>query len=139
MTIRIERIDKSNAELLGEVADEVFDHAISPNRLAAFLDDPSHVLFIAMSGPLVVGHARAVIHKHPDQAPDLFIDNLGVAPSFQRKGIATRLINALMEAGRQNGCEEVWVGTEPENVRARSFYKSLGLTEQSIAMFDGKV
>ena len=65
----------------------------------------------------------AVIHYHPDKPTELYIDELGVSPAWQRQGIGHRLLEAMLELGKAQGCEEVWVGTEPENDAANALYR----------------
>ena len=73
---------------------------------------------------MVVGQCAAVIHRHPDKVSELYIDEVGVASAFQRQGIATRMLDAMFELGREHGCKEAWVGTEPGNVAARALYEA---------------
>jgi ribosomal protein S18 acetylase RimI-like enzyme len=63
------------------------------------------------------------VHHHPNGRPtELYIDELGVTPDFQRLGIARRLLDAMLALGRELGCREAWVGTEPDNAAARALY-----------------
>jgi ribosomal protein S18 acetylase RimI-like enzyme len=124
--IEIKRLGPGDAPVLDRVAADVFDEGINKKRLAIYLREPSHILFVAICDGEVVGQARGMIHLHPDMENELYIDNLGVAPTFQRRGVGTRLIKALLQEGRTLGCAEAWVGTEENNIVARKFYESLG-------------
>jgi aminoglycoside 6'-N-acetyltransferase I len=139
MDIRIKRIGKVDAYILGHVAEDVFDHEVTAERLASYLDEPNHILCVAVVDGLVVGQARAVVHSHPDKSPELYIDNAGVASAFQRKGIATQMLAEIIQFGKERGCREVWVGTESDNESAKALYHSLGLKMQTVAMFEGKL
>ena len=75
----------------------------------------------------VVGQCAAVIHRHPDKATELYIDEVGVSPAFQRRGIARQMIERMVALGKTKGCEEVWVGTERDNAAARGLYEALDL------------
>ncbi|MEO5759118.1 MAG: GNAT family N-acetyltransferase [Mesorhizobium sp.] len=77
-----------------------------------------------MADGVVVGQCAAVIHRHPDKASELYIDEVGVSPAFQRQGIARQMLDAIFTIGREHGCEEAWVGTEPDNLPARALYES---------------
>ena len=68
----------------------------------------------------------AVDYVHPDKAPQLWINELGVAPSHERRGIGSRLIEAMLAHGRRLGCTEAWVGTENDNAAARGLYEKAG-------------
>ena len=77
----------------------------------------------------------AMVHRHPDTATELYVDNLGVAVTLQRKGVATRLMRELLAWGKELGCALAWVGTEPGNAAARSLYQSLGPAESEMFAF----
>lgn len=124
--IEIRWLGPGDASALDRVAADVFDHAINRKQLAVYLREPSHLLFVAVCDGEVVGQARGMIHLHPDAPNELYIDNLGVTPAFQRQGIGTKLIKALLQAGKEQGCVEAWVGTETDNEPARKLYESLG-------------
>ena len=81
-------------------------------------------MIVALADGLVVGQCAAVIHRHPDKVSELYIDEVGVSPAFQRQGIARQMLDAMFALGREQGCGEAWVGTEPDNVAARALYES---------------
>lgn len=139
MEIKIKIVGTEDAALLANVAEDVFDHDIAEDRLRNFLSQPNHILCIAIAESLVVGQARAAILHHPDKAPELFVDNVGVSPAFQRRGIASQLLNTLMQLGRTHDCTEIWVSAEPDNQPARALYNAHGLTHQNASIFDGKL
>jgi ribosomal protein S18 acetylase RimI-like enzyme len=124
--VEIRRLGPGDASVLDRVAEDVFDEPLNKKRLAIYLREPNHLLFVAVRDGEVVGQARGMIHLHPDMADELYIDNLGVTPALQRRGIGTSLIKALLKAGKDRGCAEAWVGTEENNVSARKLYESLG-------------
>ena len=62
-------------------------------------------------------------------------DLLGVAEDRRREGIATRLLDALVAWGRYLGCEEAWVGTEPDNGPARALYEARGSDAETFVMY----
>jgi aminoglycoside 6'-N-acetyltransferase I len=45
----------------------------------------------------------------------------------------------MLAIGRSLGCEEAWVGTEPDNVPARSLYEKLGATAEPFVMYVPKL
>jgi ribosomal protein S18 acetylase RimI-like enzyme len=132
MTVEIKRVGADNAALLDRVADGVFDEPVVPQRLAAFLADPGHHLFVALEDGVVVGQGAVVVHRHPDRPDDLYIERVGVAPTHQRRGIARALMRVVMALGRELGCAEVWLGTETDNTPARGLYESFDMKATSI-------
>ncbi|MEQ9815570.1 MAG: GNAT family N-acetyltransferase [Azospirillaceae bacterium] len=130
-------VGEETAYLLGNVAEDVFDASIRLDRLAAYVAQPGHVMAIAVADGVVVGQARAVVHRNPDEADQLYVDNLGVAPDHQRRGVATALLRLLLEEGRRRGCAGFWVATEADNAEAIAFYRSLGLDAREMVYFEG--
>lgn len=112
------------------VADGVFDHRLIPARLDEFLEDDRHHIAVAIDDSTIVGMASAVHYVHPDKSPELWINEVGVAPTHRRRGLARRLIERLLEHGRGLGCEEAWVLTDRDNEGARSLYGSLAPHEE---------
>jgi ribosomal protein S18 acetylase RimI-like enzyme len=124
MTIEIRHLGPADAALFDRVADGVFDHAIDRQRLADYLATPGHHFVAALADGRMVGQVAAVVHRHPDARPtELYIDEVAVAPEFQRRGIARRMIEAMFALGCDLGCEEAWVGTEPDNLPAQRLYE----------------
>jgi len=133
------KIDHDNTGLLDNIAEDVFDEPINKQRFSHYLKQNNHCLIVAVNNGLVVGHIRAVVHMHPDLPSELYIDNLGVTPKFQRQGIATRLVAQIRKFGKQAGCRDVWVATEANNDEASGFYEALDLKKNQIHMYDGRV
>jgi ribosomal protein S18 acetylase RimI-like enzyme len=124
MIIDIRLLGADDVGVFAHVADGVFDSPIQTHFARAFLADARHHMFVAMDDGLVVGMVSAVDYVHPDKAPQLWINEIGVAPSHQRRGIGRRLLDAMLEHGRTLGCTEAWLGTEKDNVAARQLYAS---------------
>lgn len=123
--VEIHRVTAANVGDLADVHSDIFDSEIDPARLAAFVDDPHHLLVIARTGTLVVGQIRGIIHLQPDGGSQLYIDNLGVAPELRRRGLARALLREVLAWGRAHGCVDAWVATEPDNRPARRLYEQL--------------
>jgi len=126
MPIDLRWLGPDDAAVLDRVAPGVFDDPIAARWAREFLDDPRHHLVVALDDGVVVGMASGVDYVHPDKAPQLFVNEVGVAPSHQRQGIGRRLVDAMIEHGRALGCTYAWVGTEADNVPARTLYARAG-------------
>ena len=124
MNVEIRRLYAGDDALVKRIAEDVFDEPVRPDRLAAYLASPGHFMIVALVDGVVVGQCAAVIHRHPDKVSELYIDEVGVSPAFQRQGIARKMLDAMFALGKENGCGEAWVGTEPDNVAARALYVS---------------
>jgi len=128
LTIRM--LGPNDAAILDCVAPGVFDNAIDPRWTAEFLTDPRHHLAVALLGSEVIGMASAVHYVHPDKPPELWVNEVGVAPSHQAKGIGKQLMQALFARASALGCKEAWLGTEEGNGAARRLYAAVGGKEE---------
>jgi GNAT superfamily N-acetyltransferase len=84
---------------------------------------------VAIDEGRVVGMASAVHHVHPDKAPQLWISEVAVAPPYQGQGIGRRLMERLLDRGRELDCRAAVVGTERSNTAARRLYAAAGGVE----------
>ncbi|NNU80547.1 GNAT family N-acetyltransferase [Halovulum dunhuangense] len=135
MSPHVTLIGRHNTALLDHVAEGVFAHPPTAAHLGAYLADPAQRLFVAVQAGRVVGQLSAVLHRHPDKAPGLYIEELGVATALRRQGIATALMQAAVTLARNLGCAEIWLATEADNHAARAFYATQGLSGQQVVMF----
>ena len=134
--VEIKRVGRGDESLFDHVADGLFDYEIDPMVLTAYLTEPNHHFIAAMYDGVMIGQCAAVVHRHPDQrAVELYIDEVAVAPEFQRSGIAQRMLDEAFALGKSLGCEEAWVGTEPNNLPARGLYASRRVLAENFVMY----
>lgn len=134
-TVTYHALDAENADAL--LPADVFDNAVDPAQLAAFVADPNHELVYAMAGARVIGFASGAIHFHPDKPPAFFLSEVDVTPDWQRQGVAKALCGQLMDIARARGCEGIWLATETDNIPARALYRSLDAREtEGIVVYD---
>jgi ribosomal protein S18 acetylase RimI-like enzyme len=135
MPVEIRRLNAGDEGVLDRIADDVFDEPINSARLKAYLAEPGHYMIVAIADGVVVGQCAAVVHRHPDKATELYIDEVGVTPALQRQGIARQMLDAMYTLGHELGCEETWVGTETDNVAANGLYRSYGVEGEPFVMY----
>lgn len=126
LRISVGILGPGDGRALDRVADGVFDGPVDPRWRDEFLADPRHHLAVAVDAGRVVGFASAVHYVHPDKPPELWVNEVGVADSHRRRGLARRLVEALLERGRILGCRTAWVLTEHDNGPARALYSATG-------------
>lgn len=130
MAIEIKVLGANGAGVLDSVAPGVFDDPIDVRRAQEFLADPRHHLAVAIDDGFVVGFVSAVHYVHPDKAhPELWINEVSVAESHQRRGLGTQLLRTVFDLGRRIGCTEAWVLTDRANTAAMRLYSAAGITE----------
>ncbi|NKQ87616.1 GNAT family N-acetyltransferase [Rhizobium ruizarguesonis] len=133
------RLTRDTVGLLENIAEEVFDQEINAQRLATYLKSSGHLMIIAVCEKQVIGQIAAYVHSHPDRASDVYIDNLGVAPPFQRRGVARRLLDEVLAWGKTLECDQAWIVTDTENNAARALYEGRGAAAEPIVMFSYKL
>ncbi len=124
--VTIHLVTEANASLLDDMDDDVFDHPVTPDRLREFLGNRSNVLFVATIDTKVIGMVTGIAYVHPDKPRSLFINEVGVSGRYQRRGIGTKLVSAMLEWGRHQGCVEAWVAAMVSDSAARLFYEATG-------------
>ena len=136
MKVEIRYVGPGDEALFDRVAHDVFDHPIERRQLTHYLATPGHHLMVALVDGEIVGQVAAVVHRHPDGRPtELYIDEVAVAPTLQRQGIARNLLDAMLAFGKELGCQEAWVGTEPDNTAAIGLYESRSAPAETFAMY----
>ncbi|MGH1365960.1 MAG: GNAT family N-acetyltransferase [Calditrichia bacterium] len=121
---------ENEAQILQNVAPDVFDNPVNMEWTEEFLADSRHHISVAIDGDLVVGMATAVDYVHPDKPRELWINEVGVSPNWQQCGIGKKLMQTLFEYGRSIGCKEAWVLTDQDNAPARKLYQSVNGEEE---------
>lgn len=135
MGISVRRMQSGDEAMFQSIAPEVFDEPIHPDRLAAYLREPGHIMVLAFEGDLVVGQCAGVIHRHPDKTTELYVDEVGTASTHLRRGIARMMMDELFAWGRELGCVEAWLGTETDNEPAKALYRRYRPTEDETIQF----
>jgi ribosomal protein S18 acetylase RimI-like enzyme len=133
VSIEIRILGGDDSAVLGRVAPGVFDNEVDSALSAEFLQDPRHHLAVALDADTVVGFASGVHYVHPDKSAELWVNEVGVAPSHQRRGLGQQLLRALFARARQLGCREAWVLTSPANGPAIRLYESVGGSDMADA------
>ena len=127
MSIEIKVLQGDDAGALKRIASlGVFDDPVVESGRAAFFADARHMLGVAIDDGIVVGMVSAVEYFHPDKPkPELWLNEVGVAESHRRRGLARQIIDAVLAEGRARGCTEAWVLTEHDNEAAQALYESI--------------
>src|SRR5687767_3857571 len=121
-----EILEYGKQAVLGDVAPGVFDDAIEPRLVLEFLSDPRHHLAVAIDSCQVIGFASGVHYVHPDKPAELWINEVGVAPSHQGRGIGKAIMRTLLQHATDLGCRAAWVLTDRSNHAAMRLYASTG-------------
>ena len=82
---------------------------------------------VTESGGQIVGYVTA--HKQGKKA---YISRIGVLPTYQRRGIASRLMVEMLRQVSRGRLPEVQLNTQETNTESRQLYEKLGFRYQGI-------
>jgi ribosomal-protein-alanine N-acetyltransferase len=94
------------------------------HRVAALMRDSETVTLVARTRAGALGFAMM---RFGDERAHLIL--LAVEPAHQRRGVARRMIEWLLESARVAGITSIHVELRANNVPALAFYRSLGFAE----------
>jgi ribosomal protein S18 acetylase RimI-like enzyme len=126
MSVEVKILKRGDDKVLINVAAEVFDNPINREFTREFLEDNRHHIAVAIEEGIVVGFASGVHYIHPDKPPELWINEIGIAPTHRRRGIGKLVLRALLDVGRAHYCKVAWVLTDRYNTAAMRLYSSIG-------------
>ena len=135
--IEIIRLDETNLDLLDGADPEIFDEDVRLQLSMEVVKDRGHIMLLAVNENSVIGQILCNVHRHMDKPTELYIDDLAVSDKCLRQGVASLLVKEAIEIGKQKGCKQVWIATEPDNEPANKLYESLGLNKNNAYIFDG--
>ena len=104
----------------------LYDEAPREDAVRRFLDESGHHLLLAREDGRVVGFVSGVETTHPDKGTEMFLYELAVDESAQRRGHGRALVAALAELARERGCFGMWVLTDHDNPAALATYSAAG-------------
>lgn len=98
------------------------------DRFRTMLESPQYAIFVAeddegqVVGLLSISQRWTLWHA----GPCALIEEVVVDEEARRQGIGHALMRAALDWARAQGCSEVGVSTEGDNVKAQAFYQRLG-------------
>lgn len=91
------------------------------------LAQDTNYLIVALDGSRPVGFLTAYrMLSLCCDASMVYIFEIEVALVYRRQGIGKEMVNLLKGLCREDGVEDMWVGTENDNVAAKRLYESTG-------------
>lgn len=124
MALEVKILTPADEAALERVAEGVFDEPVDLKLTRAFLADPRHHIAVAIEEGEIVGFVSGVDYVHPDKPRELWINEVGVAPSHHRRGIGRQVLECMLSHARSIGCRQAWVLTERQNIAAMRLYNS---------------
>lgn len=103
----------------------------------AVIDEHYSCCFVAEANSKVVAHATALIRdSYNCRIPDkhLLINFVYVVPEFRKQGIATSILEAMVEWAKCNDLEIIKINTYSKNEKAQRLYKKLGFDDYHVSL-----
>jgi len=126
--ISIRRLVPSDEDVVRRLA--TYDGPGDPEGLLA---DVRTLMLVAFDGEQPVGFvlAHELARRHGDRSK-LFVYEVDVAETHQRRGIGKALLRRLAELARERGIRIGFVLTDEDNVPANALYRSAGATTRAV-------
>ena len=102
---------------------------LSEEHRSLILDNNHVYLFVAMKEKEVIGYS--LTYKFPSLYSNDFkayLFDIEVLPDFRQMGIGRTLMNAILTKAKEDGIEELWLGTGINNDAANALYLTTGGT-----------
>ena len=137
---RLESGDVSLAKQLFALFAAVFetdDTEVSNDYAAALLAQPSLWAYVATLDDVVVGGLTA--HTLPmtrSESAEIFLYDLAVDTSAQRRGIGRQLVTGLVADAAAAGIDVVFVPADNDDTHALDFYRAIGGRPAEVTIFD---
>ena len=122
--ITIVSMEEAHVSAVAELERLCFSDPWSENSVASELNNPLSLWLVALDGETVVGYvgSQSVMGES-----DMM--NVAISPEYRRKGVATRLIEALVEALEKNGNHRLSLEVRASNTPAIALYEGMGFLE----------
>ncbi len=120
-----ELVDQINAASW-DAANEMVVYETS--ALASYLErqDTLFVVCRDTNTNTLLGFASGRFEMKPyDHELWLYVDEVDVCADQRQKGAGKAIMNKLLDIAEDEECEEVWLGTEVDNVAANALYRSI--------------
>jgi ribosomal protein S18 acetylase RimI-like enzyme len=114
-----------------ENIDAYISDSFNTETIVSELEDPRSVFLLVVRDNLNIGFAKVIKSETPDcvDGPDpIELERIYVDASHQGGGIGAKLMQAVMDYARGEGCGCVWLGVWEKNTAARGFYERQGFT-----------
>jgi ribosomal protein S18 acetylase RimI-like enzyme len=131
--MRIVRLKPGQESRLLDVP-ELFDKPPQRDAVRAYLADERNIFLLASEGSRVAGFLRGTeLRQLRSTRPQMFLYEVSTVPGFLQRGVASRLIQRLLDYCREGDFDEVFVLTDPANVAAVKLYQSTGAVTETPA------
>lgn len=141
--VRVVRLgvgDSQRARAMFSLLAEVFEESnseLSDEYVRRLLDSAAFWAYAAtLDGELVGGLTAHTLMMTTTERAEVFLYDLAVRPSHQRRGVGRSLVERLVRDADDVGIDAVFVPADDEDQHALDFYRSLGANPSPVTIFD---
>ena len=126
--ITLQLAGRADAQAIAAMSRDLIENGLGweyrPERIRAMIADRDMVTLVARDGDRLMGFS---IMSFGDEHAHLVL--MAVRPAGQRRGIARRLTDWLLETAATAGVSSIHLELRAQNKDAYAFYRALGFTE----------
>jgi aminoglycoside 3-N-acetyltransferase I len=120
-------LNKGDQDVLIRLTETFRQQTITAEKAEAILGNDMMLVAAALQDDEVAGYALAYLLPRLDNGRDMMmIYHLFVQEKYQRQGIATRLMQMLLEYGNEHQIHYTCLITQQDNEKAIALYTKLG-------------
>lgn len=123
-TWTIKQMTEEDVVAVAVLEGENFSRPWSYDAFLKTLSDENYIVIIAKEADALLGYCVLLCTGEEGD-----ITNVCTAPTARGKGVATKMLTALMDTGRSRGVAEFFLEVRESNTPARSLYTKLGFEE----------
>jgi ribosomal protein S18 acetylase RimI-like enzyme len=130
--IRVVRVRAKYAVWVAQAAAPLFEHPADVPALRKYLSDSRNIFLLAVDHGTAIGFLRGTkLDQIHTRHPQMFLYEVGVAPSHRRRGVGRALVEGFLQHCRRLRCDEAFVFTDPQNRPAVALYRSTGAVTET--------
>ena len=122
----IKKATKYDIARIVEIEKDSFPDPWEEQLFRGTLDSRDKYFFVDAMGNDIAGYA--IFEKVFDEG---HITNLAVSKHYRRKGVATRLVNKMLDLAKGMGIKEIFLEVSESNEAARKLYSKFGFAKVS--------
>jgi GNAT superfamily N-acetyltransferase len=116
------------AEISGALESDAVLRASLVEYFSRMIPSEEFIGFVAVADGAIVATGGLVFHRHPPSnrnptGREAYVMNMYTDPAWRRRGIASRLLQLLIDYARQNDCGRISMHALP---KGRSIYMNAG-------------
>lgn len=120
-------LDNKDAEWFRQIVREFRHQEVTDEKALSLLNDPGIQIQLASEGENVCGYTLTYRLPRMDNGSDMLaIFHCFVHPQYRRQGVATTLMENLLQYCRDNQLHYAFLITQKDNDAANSLYQKLG-------------